>query len=126
MATVHIDDNLREIQGRFRLTEEEIDRAFQRARRRTVAAGYDRSFRQLKRITGEGKPYWLPNRVFSSLRHTGEGKVWVGLNPERRKGRIVQTFPDLPQEFDAEAVRQAMEQIFEAELEKAAIQAVSR
>ena len=150
MVTVQIDRTLQEVQTRFRLTEEELDRAFERARRRAAAAGYDRAFRQLKRITGEGKLYWVgASRVFSSIRHTGDGKIWVGLNPDvlgpapksgsgqpltrTRKGalidsttRIGTTFANLPTEFEAGVVRSAMEQIFEAELEKAAIQTVSR
>ena len=135
MVAFRTDENLREIQGRFRLTEAELDRAFQRAQRRALAAGYGRAFRQLKRITGEGKLFWVgARRVFTGVRHTGEGKLWVGLNPHVVRGRPTsqrpqgtgKTFVDLPTEFDEEAVDNAMVTIFEAELEKAAIAIVGK
>ena len=138
MVTVSLDDNLQGIQTRFQLTEEELDRAFQRARRRAAAAGYDRVLRQFTRITGESRKFWTlgASRVYSSVQYTGEGKVWVGLNPDRYRrvydtemGRYVREggdFPELATDFDSGAVVSAMEQIFEAELEKAAIAAVSK
>ena len=164
---INLDNVIDEIQARFRLTEKELDRAFQQAARRASAVGYDRSVRQFRRLTGEGqyiafrrprarqgqiggdrasleevanpstdpqiqrvtrrRSNWIRNRVFSSVRHTGEGKVWVGLNPQSETGRrLILEFPGLADGFDIEVVQAAMEQVFGLELEKAAIQAVSR
>ena len=58
---------VKEIQEAYRLTEAEMDRAFQTARRRAIGAGRDRAFRQLKRLTGLGKAYWRYNRVYGGL-----------------------------------------------------------
>ena len=158
MATqqfVDVSANLETIQSRFRLTEQEVDRAFQQARRRANAAGYDRILRQFTRITGEGRQLFVSaRRAFTSTRLTGEGKVWAGLNPRVYGGRRHSTtepgnlpldeqaildsdprrpvpqfralFPNLPTDFDAEAVQTAMEQVFAAELEMAAVTAVGK
>lgn len=115
-----------EAQRRLNLLPKELDRAVARARRRTVGAGRDRAYRQLKRITGEGRQYWLPNRVFAGpARLTGAGRVWAGLNPTRTKGGRLKRFPQLPQEFDPQAIEQVMEQVFTGELDKAARDVIS-
>ena len=117
---------VKEIQEKYLLTEKEFDLAYQQARRRASAAGYDRAFRQLKRLTGEGKPYWLPNRAHTSVDNlTGDGRVWVGLNETRVKDRKSRTFPEL-EEFDGAIIGEAMLDIFTAELEKAAVKTVGK
>ena len=110
-----------EAQRRLNLLPKELERAVARARRRTFGAGRDRAFRQMKRITGEGKQYWLPNRVYAGpSRLTGAGRVWTGLNPSRTKQGKLQRFPALPKDFDAGVIKEVMTEVFEAELEKAA------
>lgn len=110
-----------EAQRRLNLLPRELERAVARARRRTVGAGRDRAFRQMKRITGLGREYWLPNRVYAGpARLTGAGRVWAGLNPSRTKGGRLKRFPELPRGFDPEAIEAVMTQVFDDELEKAA------
>ena len=110
-----------EAQRRLNLLPRELDRAVTRARRRAIGAGRDRAFRQMKRITGEGRAYWLPNRVYAGpARLTGAGRVWAGLNPSRTKGGRLKRFPALPKEFDAGVIEEVMTQVFGDELDKAA------
>lgn len=113
-----VPETLADAQQRLGLLPREMDRAFSAARRIAVGAGYDRSFRQLRAITGQGKSYWLPNRVYANAnRLTGDGRVWVGLNPNRMKGGEVKTFKQLPKEFDAPEIERVMTQVMEVELE---------
>ena len=115
-----------EAQRRLNLLPKELERAVARARRRTVGAGRDRAYRQLKRITGEGREYWLPNRVYAGpARLTGAGRVWAGLNPSRTKGGKLKRFPALPKDFDAGAIEEVMTQVFTDELDKAARDVIS-
>ena len=69
---------VQEIQEKYRLTEQEIDRAFQQARRRSTAAGYDRAFRQLKRLTGEGNRTGCPTEPIpaSTILQATAGYGW--------------------------------------------------
>ena len=116
-----VTETTAEAQRRLNLLPKELDRAVTRARRRSIGAGRDRAFRQMKRITGLGRAYWLPNRVYAGpARLTGAGRVWAGLNPSRMKGGQLRRFPKLPQEFDAGAIEGVMEQVFQDELDKAA------
>lgn len=119
-------ETLQEAQQRLGLLPREMDRAFARARRRSIGAGRDRAYRQLKRITGLGTVYWKPNRVYAGPnRLTGDGSVWVGLNPARMKQGRIRRFPQLPQDFDPQAIESAMVQVLDAELEKAATDVLS-
>ena len=115
-----------EAQRRLNLLPKELERAVARARRRSVGAGRDRAFRQMKRITGLGRQYWLPNRVYGGpARLTGAGKVWAGLNPSRTKGGRLRRFPDLPKSFDSGQIESVMVQVFDDELDKAARDVIS-
>ena len=110
-----------EAQRRLNLLPKELERAVARARRRSIGAGRDRAFLQLKRITGLGREYWLPNRVYAGIaRITGAGRVWAGLNPSRTKGGKLRRFPALPKEFDDGPIEKVMTEVFQAELDKAA------
>ena len=123
--TVQITD-LDKIRDTYQLTEGEVDTAFQRARRRVIGAGRDRAYRQLKRLTGEGREFWFPNRVFAGADPiTGAGRVWVGLNKVRIKNRRIRAFPNLG-EFDGTEIHDAMLKIFDAELGKAAAKIVAK
>ena len=113
-----------EIQRRFHLTPQEVDKAMTRARRRAIGAGRSRVFRQLKRLTGEGEVYWKPNRVYAGpARLTGAGRIWVALNERRTNRGVTRRFPQLA-DFDTEPVVDAMLTVWDVELEKAAAKIV--
>ena len=118
-------ETLEQVRERLNLLPKEMDRAFHQARQRTIGAGYDHTYRQLKRITGQGKTFWLPNRVYAGVNLlTGDGRVWVGLNPARVKNRTARVYKELPEQFDPAEVEGIMTRVLEGELEIAARQII--
>ena len=97
-----------EAQRRLNLLPKELDRAVTRARRRAIGAGRARAFRQMKRITGEGREYWLAEpRVRRPLQIDGSGEGLGRTEPVQDEGRTAPAVPGAAQGIRRRADRRA-------------------